>query len=920
MVCIKYISPGFLAWALCLNCFSQVPSHQQFWNKIIAVENSAGNIDQKLQNALELKKQFEKYGIEKDSVYARILHRVGAFQSLKGNYNDAIENTIKAVRINTSGKPGACISYAVNSYYNLATFYNKLSIYNKVLLYCDSLISTGSQFPQAKKYIERGRLMKGNIYYKKGDFEKDIQETTLGLQIAEEIKDTPIVINLLEERVQSYEFQKRLSDALGDVNKLLFLLKNSSDNELWATACRDKAEILADQQKCTEAFDLYQKAIIYRKKTGYTEEIATDYNDAGYMLMYKCNDPGKAEKYFNTAYQIAFAANANNVCALACNNLAQISFDKKDYLIALQQYQQTLQFLVPHYLLKDNITNPPYYEFSGTGSKNLLEIYLDNKSKCLLYLYKQTNNTQFLKSSIATALLTDSLITDLHHEESGEESKLFWRNDTRDFYNRSMEACYLDKRPDLAFFFLEKSRAVLLNDQLNEIGASVHLPPTEEAHEEKLQVNIIEEQQKLNDLNDTSKEYPAQQYKLLQAKDDFDHYIKSLEKQYLAYYQSKYADDVPSLKDLQTYLTANNQSFVHYFIGDTATYILAITSNTTKFIRLSKKEFDNTLLIRFLQLCSDKELLNNHYDSFAKVSSELYQVLFQPLQLPKGRIVICADNFLIPFEALCSDKDGRRFLFYDHAFSYVYSARYLMRRFENSKAIGNFIGFAPVHFASYLEVPDLKQADNALQASALHYQSSKLLINSEATHSNFMKLAANYTIVNVFSHAHADSTNEPLLYMQDSVIHLSELQLLDHPAAKLIVLSACQTNVGKNATGEGIYSLARGFAAAGIPAVAATLWKADDQTIYAISDKFHEYLSQGMPKDVALQKAKLYFIENNSSEKMLPYYWANMVLAGNAEPVKLSTNLNEWWWVATGCIVLASITLFMLRKKRKKVA
>jgi CHAT domain-containing protein len=173
-------------------------------------------------------------------------------------------------------------------------------------------------------------------------------------------------------------------------------------------------------------------------------------------------------------------------------------------------------------------------------------------------------------------------------------------------------------------------------------------------------------------------------------------------------------------------------------------------------------------------------------------------------------------------------------------------------------------------------------------------------------------------VVGIFSHARADTTdNEPVLYMHDSLIHLSELQLLNKPATKLILLSACQTNVGKSATGEGIYSLARGFATAGISSVAATLWKADEQTIYIISEKFNEYLSEGMNKDEALQKAKLYFVQKNTnSEKLLPYYWANMILIGNTDAIKLQTfHYNYLWWFA-GCIALISaIALIMMRKK-----
>ena len=176
-------------------------------------------------------------------------------------------------------------------------------------------------------------------------------------------------------------------------------------------------------------------------------------------------------------------------------------------------------------------------------------------------------------------------------------------------------------------------------------------------------------------------------------------------------------------------------------------------------------------------------------------------------------------------------------------------------------------------------------------ASAVYYNKNKIFTNQDATRSNFFKYVSSYSVVSIFSHARADTTdNEPVLYMQDSVIHLSELQLLNKPATKLVLLSACQTNVGKSATGEGIYSLARGFATAGISSVAATLWKADEQAIYTISEKFNEYLSKGMNKDEALQKAKLYFIQSNSnSEQLLPYYWSNMILIGNADAINLQS-------------------------------
>jgi len=282
---------------------------------------------------------------------------------------------------------------------------------------------------------------------------------------------------------------------------------------------------------------------------------------------------------------------------------------------------------------------------------------------------------------------------------------------------------------------------------------------------------------------------------------------------------------------------------------------------------------------------------------------------------------VCTDDMVIPFDALCTDAAGKNFLLNAYSFSYVYSARYLMKHFNNVKAKGDFLGFAPVSFASQLNVINLKNAAIALHASATYYPDYKLFTGQNATRRNFFNYVSSYSVVSIFSHARADTTDsEPVLFMHDSLIYLSELQLLNRPATELVLLSACQTNVGKSATGEGVYSLARGFATAGISAVAATLWKADEQTIYNISEKFNEYLSEGMNKDEALQKAKLYFIKNNTnSEKLLPYYWANMILIGNADSIKFETagNHNDLWIITAAGVLLLALIFFFIRRNKK---
>ncbi|HEX5024681.1 MAG TPA: CHAT domain-containing protein, partial [Agriterribacter sp.] len=365
----------------------------------------------------------------------------------------------------------------------------------------------------------------------------------------------------------------------------------------------------------------------------------------------------------------------------------------------------------------------------------------------------------------------------------------------------------------------------------------------------------------------------------------------------------------------------NKEIFIHYFVEDSVAFMLSVLPDTVIMVRQKLNAGAMNQVTDFMRYCSNKQQLNSHYDQFSFLSHALYKNLFEPLQLPPGRVILCLDNFFLPFETLCTDDRGARFLIYDYVFSYVYSARYLLKKMDAHAAKGKFIGFAPVAFKPYLGLPELKHSAQYLQKSASHYDETMLFMNSKASKQNFMHAVPDYSIVNIFSHAQADTADfEPILYMQDSVIHLSELQLLNRPATRLIMLSACQTNAGRSATGEGIYSLARGFSTAGIPSVAATLWKADEATIYAVSDKFNEYLAAGMRKDDALRKAKLYFMEHGEKEQLLPFYWANMVLLGNADPILFPDHATaSWWWLWMAIPALAWIIYVIIDKQRKKI-
>lgn len=920
----KKISLLFFSVIICLISLGQCPSSQVIWDSINNLtKNNLLVESKKLSLLYNLKKISDDCELPKDSVYAKLLSKIGVYEYyVTKNYDSSIKLTILAININNSGVKGSSPKSTISSYTNIGYYLEQLMLYSKALAYHDSAIITAQKFPNTDSQILNSKIQKVYLLFLMGDYQKSMDESTKGISYALKNNDSIFYIKFLNQHAQSSFFQNQLANAESDVNTVISIANTSKSQFEIASAFKTKGLIYEQQKDYFNATQFFKKSIDVRIKTENFSQVASDYNDLGNFCLNSLHNYAEAKTAYNKAIEYAQKEGDMSKLALSYTNLGEFSFNTHDYKDAESYYEKAIRSLVSvnQKNILTNTTNLSASFFNLLGNKDLITVLLVDKGKLFLQLFKETNDKIFLAACLQTAMITDSVITQTRHSQSGEQSKLYWRNKTRDFFTNALEACYLAGDTKNAFYFMEKSRAVLLNDKLNELGANAQLSPADAEKEQSFQIKIITEQQRLSELPADTKAFQDQQFKLLNAKDDFESFTKFLGKKYPAYYEYKYADSVPKLTDLQKQLALNHQSFVHYFMNDTVMYILTITPGNAQISKLSKNEFDISQINRFLQYCSNKSLLNSDYRSFATLSNSVYKTLFQKLQLPKGRVIICSDNFLIPFEALCSDTNGKQFLIYDYTFSYVYSATYLLKDFTTYPAKGNFIGFAPVNFRDYLDVASLSESATALKKSASNYSNTLLFTNEAATKNSFIQKISGYSVVNVFSHASADSTyTEPRIYMQDSVVRLSDLQLLNKPATRLVVLSACQTNVGKNATGEGIYSLARGFASAGIPAVSATLWNADENMIYEVSASFHQYLSKGLSKDSALQKAKIDFINNNkNSGKLLPYYWANMVLIGNAEPLQLSTGFSVWLWAGAAFIVVVTVLVFIAVQRKKQ--
>lgn len=121
----------------------------------------------------------------------------------------------------------------------------------------------------------------------------------------------------------------------------------------------------------------------------------------------------------------------------------------------------------------------------------------------------------------------------------------------------------------------------------------------------------------------------------------------------------------------------------------------------------------------------------------------------------------------------------------------------------------------------------------------------------------------------------------------DGFLTLGEIYGLDLKGCELVVLSACDTNVGPEQRGEGIHGLARGFLVAGARRVVATQWEVADEATAHLMTIFATYCMEdqkaGRAPDyaAALQKAKRWMrTQREHPEWHEPYYWAPFVLIG----------------------------------------
>jgi tetratricopeptide (TPR) repeat protein len=117
---------------------------------------------------------------------------------------------------------------------------------------------------------------------------------------------------------------------------------------------------------------------------------------------------------------------------------------------------------------------------------------------------------------------------------------------------------------------------------------------------------------------------------------------------------------------------------------------------------------------------------------------------------------------------------------------------------------------------------------------------------------------------------------------EDGILTAEDVTAMNLGGTELVVLSACETGLGKIIVGEGVFGLQRAFTLAGAKTLIMSLWKVPDRQTQELMVDFYRRLLAGVPRAEALRQAKLTLKEKYPH----PLYWAAFICQGDPSPLK----------------------------------
>lgn len=702
-------------------------------------------------------------------------------------------------------------------------------------------------------------------------------------------------------------------------------------------------------------------------------QLAVNHNNIGYLHFLK-NQYEPAETALKRAMQI----NQRNKDRLRlCDNLENLGnmrARQARYDRAIEYYHEALGQLLSGLPPETPLQLPPVAAVKFEPLRVMNNLYL--KGKTLRRQAEATGDGQRLQLAGQHFDTIAALADGLRFSYLADDSKINLARKTKIFFeeaiktNLSLHAhtgqqAYAER----AFELAEKSKAIVLLEALKETRARqfAGLTEADRQRERALKQQIAELERNIYQAQSGGASNVAQrqewQRALIETYETYEQFIEELEARSPDYYRLKYDNQTPGVADLQNQaaLLGEQQALLEYFVGEEAIYAFIIGRDHFA-VKTLPLDFALTAAVDSMRQSIQQfmEAPEETLPVYLKYGHALYRQLWAPLaaSLPEQVIVVPDDVLgLLPFEALLTRPaaselalNEQPYLIKSHRISYHYSSALLYETLQRPAARETYdevLAFAP-SFEQRIQRPPTPAGGNPIadNSRAVNVRrglqplffneeeverigeiaAARIYTGRDANKQNFRQMAPDYRFLHIATHGLADDEEPDYSFIAfsqpadtillDEVLLVNELYNL-RLNAEMVVLSACETGVGKIQRGEGIISLARGFSFAGVRSIITTLWNISDQRSNDLMAAFYRQLRDGKPKDAALRQAKMAFVGKNG-QLAHPYFWAGFVPLGDMSAVEMAPPRfwSDFPVLPAALVVLAGIGIAFRRRFR----
>lgn len=920
----------------CANLFGQLIDCKTLLKRLVTLTNSSNLLHDKYpEELLKYETASLNSSYRTDSCRISLLEQISKIYVARSDYKHATDYILKAINLVATNfnNPSINPSCQIKNYYSLAAIYDSLNKTTEKMTAYDSCIAVAKRLKLVNVFFLYALRQNVEYQFNIGDYEMCISQAELGEKLSRQYlvkknmktygDSASFSLDFAIQKVNALHVLEKYNEAETLLLQKLKTCKSGNLQKYLGVLYEQMALTKMQQKNYIEALKYFNHAKkSYKNGNLINASLKFQYKEIihniGYLYAAIQKKSEKGLYYYNKALNIKIddskynkldSINTLNIYSSIGNVYARMhQFD------SAQMYFQYAFNLINRGTNETEVLHSSLDDFIRNQKVEYLTGLYANKGDALYKQYEYTKNPVFVNKAIRMFRVTDQLFERVKGNQFEIGSKLFWRKITHPFYEQAIEACINAGRTEDAFFFFERSRAVLLYDQMKEQRG---FSETDILEQRKLQKRSIELQQLLVNIDTGSPRFSQLQNEIADLKDLQNGILKKIKLKNPLYFSNFLDSNFTRLDDTRRKIL-NDHALVEIFTGDSCVYSMIVTKKEIYFNRINKVDYDSTIY-RCLAYMSDYNLVkvDAHFNTFIKNSHHLYDLIFNGKNLPDGPIIFSEDENHFPFETLIINSVANQPVYFiqKHPVSYTYSARFLMNQFSQPSFFkpGNFLGIAPVKFPLKNHLPVLLGSDDAIRDVASLFNVSDTLCGDYATKNNFLTKFGRYQIVQIFSHSSDSSARgEPVLYFADEPLYLSEVSNIKSFATRLVVLSACKTGNGKFYQGEGVFSFNRAFAALGIPSCINNLWSVDNESTYKLSNLLYSNISKGLCIDEALQLAKVDYINSSSPSKQRPYYWAATILAGKSEAIKYRKNRLDYLKISLAILGFAVLPLALI--------